>query len=105
MSSNEQIRVEEKIGYIRNWTGFGSITAVTTWSDKTYTYYLFWGPTINKFIQEEFDPKTPMLVSVIIITADVVTNSLVLYVGDFSYKPISERLAYVASTVIDLDKE
>lgn len=58
---------------------------------------------MNSYTQEEFVPQKPVRISAKIIAADVVTNSLVLSVGEFSYKPFNEKLALVSNTVIKLD--
>ncbi|MEJ5189271.1 hypothetical protein [Treponema sp. J25] len=103
LTPEEKGKIESTIGAFRNILGFGDFVSVTSWQDTDYTYYLFWGPSMNKYIQEEWDPKNPVLISAMIITADVATNSIVFYVGDFSYKGISPKLEQVKSTVIKLE--
>ncbi|MCX7948866.1 MAG: hypothetical protein N2509_01995 [Treponemataceae bacterium] len=103
LTPEEKGKIESTIGAFRNILGFGDFVSVSSWKDNDYTYYLFWGPSMNKYIQEEWDPKNPVLISAMIITADVATNSIVFYVGDFSYKGISPKLEQVKSTVIKLD--
>lgn len=103
LTSQEQKTLENRLGFYRKAIGFGDLISVTAWKDNDYTYYLFWGPNMNKYIQEEWDPKTPVLISAGIITADVATNSIVFYVGEFSYQPLSQKLEQVKKTVIKLE--
>lgn len=103
LTSQEQNTLENQLGFYRSEVNFGELVSVTTWKDNDYTYYLFWGPKMNQYIQEEWDPKTPVLISAAIITADVATNSIVFYVAEFFYKALSEKLDMVEKTVIKLE--
>ncbi|HPD80952.1 MAG TPA: hypothetical protein PK025_07880 [Spirochaetales bacterium] len=103
LTAEEQQHIENKLNIFRSVVAFGDFVSVTTWKDKDYTYYLFWGPRMNGYIQEEWEPQKLVTISAAIITADVVTNSLVLYVSEFSYKPISQKLDLVKNTVLKFE--
>lgn len=100
LNPEQQKLVEQRLMHVL----YNRCVAVSAWKDETYTYYLFWGPYMANYIKEEFKPEIPVIISAHILTTDIETQSLVMYVGDFSYYSDLFRLNYMNQRVIKLDE-
>lgn len=100
LNPEQQKLVEQQLIHVL----YNKCVAVSAWKDETYTYYLFWGPYMANYIKEEFKPEIPVIISAHILTTDIKTQSLVMYVGDFSYYSDLFRLNYMNQRVIKLEE-